>query len=68
MEADVVLIGYRPNILDKYGFSKQDILDIAKDRQQSIIYVQENCYGWNGPGSFRSGWQQISDANCGISL
>jgi hypothetical protein len=68
IEADVVLIGYRPNVLDKYGFSKQDILNMVKDRQKGIIYAQENCYGWNGPWSYRSGWQQISDANCGVSL
>jgi crotonobetainyl-CoA:carnitine CoA-transferase CaiB-like acyl-CoA transferase len=68
MEADVILIGYRPNVLDKYGFSKQNILDMVKDRSTGIIYGQENCYGWNGPWSYRSGWQQISDANCGVSL
>ena len=68
MEADVILIGYRPNVLDKYGFGKQNILDMVKHRSRGIIYAEENCYGWNGPWSYRSGWQQISDANCGVSL
>lgn len=68
MEADVILIGYRPNVLDKYGFSKENILDMVKDRLTGIIYAQENCYGWNGPWLYRSGWQQISDANCGVSF
>jgi crotonobetainyl-CoA:carnitine CoA-transferase CaiB-like acyl-CoA transferase len=67
-EADVFLIGYRPNVLDKYGFSKQDILDLVADRPKGIIYAQENSYGWNGPWSYRTGWQPISDANCGVSL
>ena len=68
MEADVIVIGYRPKVLDKYGFSQQNILDMVKDRSRGIIYAQENCYGWNGPWSYRSGWQQISDACCGVSL
>jgi hypothetical protein len=68
MEADVVLVGYRPDVLNKYGFGKQDILDMVKNRSTGIIYAQENCYGWNGPWSHRTGWQQISDANCGVSL
>ena len=68
MEADVILTGYRPNVLSKYGFGKQDILDMVKDRSTGIIIAQVNCYGWNGPWSHRTGCQQISDANCGISL
>jgi hypothetical protein len=68
VEADVILVGYRPHVLDKYGFGKQNILDMVKNRSKGIIYAQENCYGWNGPWSYRSGWQQISDANCGVSL
>ena len=67
-EADVFLIGYRPNVLDKYGFSKQEVLDLVATRSKGIIYAQENSYGWNGPWSYRTGWQPIADANCGISL
>ncbi|KAL2430822.1 Acetyl-coenzyme A transferase nodX [Exophiala dermatitidis] len=66
-EADVVVQGYRPGVLDKYGFGQQGIIDLVKDRERGIISVRENCYGWNGPWSDRSGWQQISDACIGIS-
>ncbi|PSR99243.1 CoA-transferase family III domain-containing protein [Coniella lustricola] len=66
-EADVVVQGYRPGVLDKYGFSQQNILDLCKDRERGLIYARENCYGWQGPWMHRSGWQQISDANCGVS-
>ncbi|OAL37329.1 hypothetical protein AYO20_03505 [Fonsecaea nubica] len=66
-EADVVVQGYRPDVLDKYGFGQQGIIDLVKDRERGIISVRENCYGWNGPWSYRSGWQQISDACVGIS-
>jgi hypothetical protein len=67
-EADVVVQGYRPGVLDKYGFSLDGLLELTKDRQRGLIVVRENCYGWNGPWSYRSGWQQISDANCGVSM
>ncbi|OQV04353.1 hypothetical protein CLAIMM_09249 [Cladophialophora immunda] len=66
-EADVVVQGYRPGVLDKYGFGQQGIIDLVKDRERGIISVRENCYGWNGPWDYRSGWQQISDACVGIS-
>jgi hypothetical protein len=62
LDADVLVQGYRPNVLDKWGFGMDDILEMCKDRERGIIYVRENCYGWYGPWSGRSGWQQISDA------
>lgn len=62
LEADVVVSGYRPGVLDKWGFGKEGVLRICEGRGRGVIYVRENCYGWNGPWSDRSGWQQISDA------
>ncbi|KAK3701816.1 hypothetical protein LTR37_015238 [Vermiconidia calcicola] len=67
MDADVVVQGYRPGVLDKYGFGQQDVIDMCKNRERGIISVRENCYGWYGPWQHRSGWQQISDAVCGVS-
>ncbi len=67
LEADVVVQGYRPGVLDKYGFGQQGIIDLCKDRNRGIISARENCYGWHGPWQGRSGWQQISDACVGIS-
>ncbi|KAF2273427.1 alpha-methylacyl-CoA racemase [Westerdykella ornata] len=67
-EADVVVQGYRPGVLDKYGFSVDGLLELTKDRERGLIVVRENCYGWNGPWSYRSGWQQISDACVGVSM
>lgn len=62
LDADVVVQGYRPHVLDKWGFGVDDVLEMCKDRARGIICVQENCYGWYGPWAERSGWQQISDA------
>ncbi|KAJ5634544.1 hypothetical protein N7528_002386 [Penicillium herquei] len=67
LEADVVVQGYRPNSLEKYGFSPHDILDLTKHREKGIIVLRENCYGWYGPWSDRAGWQQISDSCVGVS-
>ncbi|KAF9057037.1 CoA-transferase family III domain-containing protein [Panaeolus papilionaceus] len=66
-EADIFVDGYRPAVLEKYGFGKEGVLKIVEGRSKGIIYVHENCYGWNGPLMGRSGWQQISDAHCGTS-
>ncbi|KAK5987469.1 Acetyl-coenzyme A transferase nodX [Cladobotryum mycophilum] len=66
-DADVVVQGYRPGALDKYGFGQDDILKLCENRERGIIYVRENSYGWHGPWKDRSGWQQIADANTGLS-
>jgi hypothetical protein len=66
-EADVVVSGYRPGVLDKFGLGQEGILELVKGRDRGIIFARENCYGWNGPWALRSGWQQISDACVGIS-
>ncbi|OJJ66153.1 hypothetical protein ASPBRDRAFT_666513 [Aspergillus brasiliensis CBS 101740] len=66
-EADIVVDGYRPGVMDRLGFGRQAIFDLVKDRSRGIIHVRENCYGWYGPWAHRSGWQQISDACCGVS-
>ncbi|KAH7391124.1 CoA-transferase family III domain-containing protein [Phaeosphaeria sp. MPI-PUGE-AT-0046c] len=67
-DADVVVQGYRPDVLNKYGLGMDDLLELTKDRERGLIVVRENCYGWHGPWAYRSGWQQISDACCGVSM
>ncbi|KAJ3562307.1 hypothetical protein NPX13_g8614 [Xylaria arbuscula] len=65
-DADVVLDGYRPGVLERLGFGPTYVHEIAKRRGRGIVYARENCYGWKGPWKHRSGWQQISDAVTGI--
>jgi hypothetical protein len=67
-EADVVVTGCRPGVLDKYGFSAEELLELTSKRERGLIVVRENCYGWHAPWVNRSGWQQISDACCGVSM
>ena len=62
LESDVVVDGYRPGVMEKWGFGKEDILKMFEGKKRGVVYVHENCYGWNGPWMGRSGWQQISDA------
>ncbi|KAL5606386.1 hypothetical protein BROUX41_002803 [Berkeleyomyces rouxiae] len=62
-DADVIVDGYRPGVLDRLGFSTERLREI----NPSIVIARENCYGWTGPLKARSGWQQISDCMVGIS-
>ncbi|KAH0842473.1 hypothetical protein AYO21_10776 [Fonsecaea monophora] len=68
LEADVVVNGYRPDVLTKHGFGQDQVFDMVKNRDRGIIYIRENCFGWDGPLSHRSGWQPISDAHTGVSM
>lgn len=65
--ADVVIQGYRPRSLERYGFGPHDILNMMEHRPRGTVVLRENCYGWYGPWSHRIGWQQISDSCVGIS-
>lgn len=60
-EADCVVDGHRPGVLDRLGFSGKWIQELARQRGKGIIYCRENCYGWRGEWSSRAGYQQISD-------
>uniref|UniRef100_A0A060SXN3 ARAD1A05544p n=1 Tax=Blastobotrys adeninivorans TaxID=409370 RepID=A0A060SXN3_BLAAD len=67
LEADVILDGFRPGTLDRLGFSRDYIFELARRRNKGIIHIRENCYGWHGPWQHRSGWQQISDCVTGAA-
>ena len=62
LDADVVVDGYRPEVMDRLGFSREEVVELVKGRERGIVHVRENCYGWHGPWAKRSGWQGISDA------
>jgi hypothetical protein len=43
-DSDVVIDGYRPGVMEKHGFGREDILKLAERRNRGIIYVRENSY------------------------
>ncbi|KAF4461543.1 hypothetical protein FALBO_11653, partial [Fusarium albosuccineum] len=65
--ADVFIQGYRPGVIARKGLSPEHLLEIAGKRGKGIVYVEENCYGPDGPMAERPGWQQIVDAASGCS-
>lgn len=60
-DADVIIDGYRPGALERMGFGRRWVHEVANRRGKGIVYARENCYGWTGEWNHRSGWQQISD-------
>ncbi|RSL43904.1 hypothetical protein CEP54_014897 [Fusarium duplospermum] len=66
-DADVFIQGYRPGVISRKGLSLDNLLEMASKRGKGIVYVEENCYGPDGPMAERPGWQQIADAASGCS-
>ncbi|CAK7206203.1 hypothetical protein SEUCBS139899_008990 [Sporothrix eucalyptigena] len=67
LEADVVLDGYRPGALEKLGFGPTYMTALAHKRGFGIVYVNENCFGYEGEWASRPGWQQIADCVTGVA-
>ena len=68
--ADVIIDGYRPGVMEKLGFGRDRAFEIvakARPGGRGLVYVRENTYGWHGPWQGLSGWQSISDAVTGVS-
>ncbi|KAJ5087986.1 CoA-transferase family III [Penicillium angulare] len=66
-DVDVFVQGFRLGSLGRKGLGLHDLLKVAANRDKGIIYVDENCYGPDGPFAERPGWQQIGDAASGSS-
>lgn len=66
-DADIFVQGYRPGVIAKRGMGLHDLLEMAGKRGKGIVYVEENCYGPDGPMAERPGWQQVADAASGCS-
>jgi hypothetical protein len=66
-EADVIIQGYRLKSFERRGFGLHAAVQLASKRGKGIIYVDENCYGPDGPYAERPGWQQVADAAAGSS-
>lgn len=44
LESDVVIDGYRPGVMDKWGFGKDEILEMFQGREKGVILARENCF------------------------
>lgn len=60
-DVDVVVDGYRPDALEKLGYGPNALASLAEKRGKGIVYVNENCFGYEGEWASRPGWQQIAD-------
>ncbi|KAJ5309687.1 uncharacterized protein N7443_002148 [Penicillium atrosanguineum] len=66
-DVDVIVDGYRPGALEKLGYGPQAMAAMAEKRGKGIVYVNENCFGYEGEWAGRAGWQQIADCVTGIA-
>lgn len=60
-DVDIIVDGYRPGALARLGYGAYDLSQMAKKRGKGIVYVNENCFGYQGEWVDRPGWQQIAD-------
>ncbi|RFU78000.1 l-carnitine dehydratase [Trichoderma arundinaceum] len=66
-EADIVVDGYRPGAIAKLGYGPKQLVELAAKRRKGYVYVNENCFGYEGEWAHRPGWQQIADCVTGIA-
>ncbi|KAL4911026.1 hypothetical protein BDW74DRAFT_142295 [Aspergillus multicolor] len=66
-DADVLVDGYRPGALDRLGYGASALAALAEKRGKGVVYVNENCFGYEGEWAGRPGWQQIADCVTGIA-
>ncbi|KAJ5894116.1 CoA-transferase family III [Penicillium taxi] len=67
VDVDVIVDGYRPGALEKLGYGPKAVAALAEKRGKGIVYVNENCFGYEGEWAGRAGWQQIADCVTGIA-
>lgn len=60
-DVDVIVDGYRPDALEKLGYGPKAMAEMAAKCGKGIVYVNENCFGYEGEWAGRAGWQQIAD-------
>ena len=61
--ADVVVTGYRPGALDRYGLMAEALVA----RRPGLVVAQLCAWGWSGPWSERRGFDSLVQAARGIA-
>jgi hypothetical protein len=62
--ADVVVTGYRPGALDRFGLAPQALAE----RHPGLVVVTLSAWGHRGPWGGRRGFDSLVQAACGIAL
>ncbi|THA36913.1 CoA transferase [Streptomyces sp. A1547] len=63
-EADVVVTGYRPGALERYGLGAEELMA----RGRAGLVVAELCaWGWRGPWAGRRGFDSLVQAGYGVA-
>ncbi|GGL29980.1 CoA transferase [Planomonospora parontospora] len=62
--ADVVVTGYRPGSLDRYGLAPDALLA----RRPDLVVAQLCAWGWSGPWAGRRGFDSLVQAASGIAV
>ncbi|WP_328762996.1 MULTISPECIES: CoA transferase [unclassified Streptomyces] len=61
--ADVVVTGYRPGALERYGLGADELLD----RRPGLVVAQLCAWGWRGPWAGRRGFDSLVQAGYGVA-
>ncbi|WP_433294471.1 CoA transferase [Pseudonocardia sp. CA-142604] len=62
--ADVVVTGYRPGALDRFGLAPEELAQ----RHPGLVIVTLSAWGHRGPWAHRRGFDSIVQAACGIAV
>lgn len=62
-DADVVVTGYRPGALARYGVGAEELLA----RRPGLVVAELCAWGWRGPWAGRRGFDSLVQAGYGIS-
>ncbi|MFJ3878390.1 CoA transferase [Streptomyces sp. NPDC090077] len=61
--ADVVVTGYRPGALERFGLGAEELLE----RFPRLVVAQLCAWGWSGPWAGRRGFDSLVQAGYGIA-
>ncbi len=62
--ADVVVAGYRPGALDRFGLAPEELAR----RHPGLVVVTLSAWGHRGPWASRRGFDSLVQAACGIAV
>jgi len=62
-EADVIVHGYKPGVMERYGLGPEERAAI----RPGLIDVSLDAYGWSGPWRERRGFDTVVEMSCGIA-